>query len=133
MSMRRTTAIACVCFFLLTLGFGKSSNPPNEERVTCGWARGTIVKLVRPKYPEDAKKAGVEGMVSLRCLIGTNGAVKRIEVIKGHDLLTPAAMAAVKQWMYKPYILNGKVVEVETQVNIHFQLPKRKQGAQAMR
>jgi len=60
----------------------------------------------------------------LNCLIGAEGLVEKIEVKKGHPLLIQSATAAVSQWKFKPLLLNGKAVEMETTVNIDFQLPK---------
>lgn len=71
-----------------------------------------------------ARQAKVEGKVSLRCIIGTDGSVEKIEVKKGPPLLVAAATKAVSQWKYKPLVLNGKAVEVETVVDVIFQLPK---------
>jgi periplasmic protein TonB len=66
----------------------------------------------------------VQGRVSLICIIGKGGAVKSIEVKSGQPLLIKAATDAVTQWRFKPLLLNGEAAEVETAVNIDFQLPK---------
>lgn len=62
--------------------------------------------------------------MSLKCLIGLDGSIDKIEVEKGHELLAPAAIKAVSQWKYEPLLLNGKGVQTETTVNVIFQLPK---------
>jgi len=93
--------------------------------------RQKLIKIVRPIYPAEAKRARIEGTVSLKCLIGLDGSVEKIEVEKGHELLTPAATKAVSQWKYKPLKLNGKAVQTETTVNIIFQLPKEQKKAAA--
>src|ERR1700736_3827065 len=85
-------------------------------------------KIVRPTYPELARETRVEGRVSLTCIIGRDGSVQKIEVTKGHPLLIQAAMDAVAQWKFKPLVLNGQAVEMETTVNIDFQLPKRQKN-----
>ena len=63
-------------------------------------------------------------MVVLQCTIGTDGQIKRIYALEGHPLLTEAAIDAVKQWRYKPYVLNGQVVEVSTTINVIFTLSR---------
>jgi TonB family protein len=75
-----------------------------------------------PHYPAIAKAAHVEGMVVLQATISTQGAVENLRVISGPPMLQAAAMDAVRTWTYKPYLLNGQAVEVETQVNVIFSL-----------
>jgi TonB family protein len=87
------------------------------------------VKIVRPTYPELARQTHVEGRVSLTCIIGRDGSVQKIEVKKGHPLLIQAAMDAVAQWKFKPLVLNGQAVEIETTVNVDFQLPRSQKNA----
>jgi len=82
----------------------------------------TPIKQVPPVYPEQAKNAGVQGSVSLHVTIGIDGAVKKLTVVSGPPSLTQAAMDAVGQWRYKPYLFEGKPVEVETTVVVNFQL-----------
>ncbi|MGH9670005.1 MAG: energy transducer TonB, partial [Terriglobales bacterium] len=65
---------------------------------------------------------GVQGTVMLHVVIGTSGAVESIRVISGHPLLIQAAVDAARQWRYRPYLLNGQPVEVETQVTVSFKL-----------
>ena len=73
-------------------------------------------------YPADAKIAHVSGNVVLHAIIGPDGTVEKLDAISGPDVLKPAALEAVRQWSYKPYLLNGQPVEVDTTVVIHFQL-----------
>lgn len=77
---------------------------------------------VPPKYPEAAKQARIQGKVVLKAIIGKAGEVKNLEIVSGHPQLAPAALDAVKQWKYKPFILNGEPVEVETEVDVTFTL-----------
>jgi TonB family protein len=93
-------------------------------RIRCKLLYSHPIKIVRPTYPELAKQTHIEGRVSLICLVGTDGLIEKIEVKKGHPLLIRAATQAVSQWKFKPLVLNGKAVEMETSVNIDFQLPK---------
>ena len=75
-----------------------------------------------PAYPPLAKKAGIQGTVTLHTSIGKDGRVVDVQAISGHPLLIPAAVDAVKQWEYKPTLLNGNPVEVLTQVDVNFTL-----------
>lgn len=77
---------------------------------------------MNPEYPSDAREQHIQGVVILKVNIDKEGNVYNVELISGHPLLAPAAMAAVRQWKYKPYLLNGMPVEVETQVQVNFVL-----------
>jgi len=78
--------------------------------------------LVRrdPEYPSIAKQAGAQGEVVLTAMIGLDGKVKDVKVVSGHPLLRNAAIAAVKQWVYRPTILNGTPIEAETRISLNF-------------
>jgi protein TonB len=77
---------------------------------------------VNPDYPKDARKQGIQGPVILRVQISKAGDVTDVKLISGHPALAQAAINAVQQWKYKPYLLNGYPVEVETQVQVNFTL-----------
>jgi periplasmic protein TonB len=81
-----------------------------------------LINKVPPVYPPLAKQARIQGQVKLKAIISTSGTIQQLELISGHPLLVPAAMAAVRQWTYKPTLLNGEPVEVETQVDVNFAL-----------
>ena len=83
--------------------------------------------MVRPKYPDAAKTAKIEGDVVLEIDLAKDGSVKRLRVVSGHPLLVEAATKAVQQWQYQPFKLNGEAVEVESQVTVKFQLNADKQ------
>lgn len=85
---------------------------------------GMVVKKVAPEYPEAAKKAGIQGEVKLKATIGKTGDVERLELVSGHPQLAPAAIEAVKQWKYRPYLKNGQAVEVVTDIDVNFTLMK---------
>jgi TonB family protein len=86
-------------------------------------AQGFLLKSVQPHYPEDAKQARIDGRVVLEALIGTDGRVHELSVVEGPSpSLIGASMWAVSQWQYKPYLLNGEPVEVQTTVNVFFKL-----------
>jgi protein TonB len=75
-----------------------------------------------PVYPPTARQARVQGTVVLQAAISKDGTVEALRGISGHPLLIPAAIEAVKQWRYKPYVINGKPVAVETQIIVNFTL-----------
>jgi TonB family protein len=95
---------------------------PQRARVSNDVMRSYVLKQVPPIYPEQARKAGVQGTVVLRVQVSRNGDVESIQMISGHPLLAPPAIEAVKQWKYKPYLLNGEPIAVETQVTVNFTL-----------
>jgi TonB family protein len=85
-----------------------------------------LISKVTPTYPPIAKKAHVEGTVVLKALIGKDGSMKSLVVLSGPAMLQNSALDAVRQWKYKPYLLNGEPVEVTTKVNIVYSLEKKK-------
>ena len=87
-----------------------------------GVSTGLLLRKVNPEYPPDALKRRIQGQVVLRVNIDKEGKVFRIEPVSGHELLIPAAMDAVRQWRYKPYLLNNQAVELDTEVLINFTL-----------
>ena len=76
----------------------------------------------KPVYPPLARQARVAGVVRIEAIIGADGFVKNIHLIRGHPLLAPAAIAAVKEWRYTPTLLNGEPVEVVMQIDVNFTL-----------
>ncbi len=97
-----------------------SGQQKNDDgiRLHCRLLDAHAIKIVRPTYPELARETHVEGRVSLTCIIGRDGSVQKIEVKKGHPLLIQAATARRAQWKFKPLVLNGQTVEMETTVKI---------------
>jgi periplasmic protein TonB len=83
---------------------------------------GALIRRVQPEYPALARQARVQGQVLLAAVISKEGAIENLRVISGHPMLVRAAINAVKQWRYRPYILNGEPVEVETQIEVNFSL-----------
>jgi protein TonB len=94
----------------------------SKIRVSSGVAQGLLIRQVNPQYPSPARLARIEGKVVLQAVIGKDGTIQNLHVVSGHPMLTGAAMDAVKQWLYKPYYLNGDPVEVETMINVNFSL-----------
>lgn len=81
-----------------------------------------IIRQATPVYPALAKQARVSGVVRLEAVINRVGTIESLRVIEGHPLLVPAAVEAVRQWVYRPTVLNGEPVEVLTQIDVHFKL-----------
>jgi periplasmic protein TonB len=95
---------------------------PQRVRVSSGVSQGLLVKRTQPNYPPLARQARIQGTVVLQAEISKDGSIQNLRLISGHPMLAPAAIEAVKQWKYKPYLLNGEPVEVETQVQVNFTL-----------
>jgi protein TonB len=91
--------------------------------ISQGVSQGLLIKKVQPTYPRNALAMHVEGSVELMATISKTGSITTVKVISGEALLTRAAADAVKQWKYKPYLLNGEPVEIQTQVTVNFKLP----------
>jgi periplasmic protein TonB len=99
--------------------------PGQRVRVSSGVAKANLKKSVPPVYPQAAKDAGITGQVVMGVLIDEKGNVQDVHVVAGHPELAQAAEVAVKQWKYKPYVLNGQPIPVETQVTVNFNLVRR--------
>lgn len=95
---------------------------PQRVRVSQGVTQGLLIRKIQPNYPPLARQARIQGSVLLQAEISKDGAIENLHLISGHPMLAPAAIEAVKQWRYKPYILNGEPVEVETQITVNFTL-----------
>jgi periplasmic protein TonB len=95
---------------------------PQRVRVSSGVQSGLLIRKVPPTYPPLARAARIQGTVILQAQISKDGNIENLQLISGHPMLAPAAIEAVKQWKYKPYLLNGDPVEVETQVQVNFTL-----------
>ncbi len=80
----------------------------------------SILTQTRPVYPALARQARIQGSVVLHAIIDKDGKVAQLEVVSGHPLLVQAALDAVKQWRYKPTLLNGDPVEVDTTITVTF-------------
>jgi protein TonB len=84
--------------------------------------QGSLIRRVEPAYPQLAKNARIQGPVVLAAVISKAGTIEDLRVISGHPMLVKAAIDAVSQWRYRPYILNGDAVEVDTQITVNFTL-----------
>jgi protein TonB len=107
------------------LGAANSTAPrvqPSRLKISSGVTQGLLISRVTPQYPPIAKSARVQGTVVLQAIISKQGTIENLKVISGHPMLIQSAIDAVSRWRYKPYILNGEPVEVETTVNVNFNL-----------
>jgi len=95
---------------------------PKKVNISAGVATGMLLQKTIPVYPPIAKAARVSGTVVLQATISKGGTIENLRVIGGPAMLQQAALDAVRQWRYKPYLLNNDPVEVETTVNVIFSL-----------
>lgn len=101
---------------------GMESTTLKRVSVSPEVAQDLLTNKVMPTYPNLARQAHVQGMVVLDVDISKEGAIESLRTVSGHPMLIPAAIDAVKQWRYKPYLLNGSPVPVQTQVTVSFNL-----------
>lgn len=85
-------------------------------------AEANLLHKVQPIYPSLARQARVQGAVELRAIISKTGTIENLVVVSGHPMLASAAVEAVRQWRYRPYLLNNQPVEVETEITVNFSL-----------
>lgn len=83
---------------------------------------GSLIRKVEPKYPPLAMAARIQGPVVLEAVISKAGKIENLRLVSGHPMLAGAAMDPGSQWRYRPYILNGNVIEVETEITVNFVL-----------
>lgn len=107
------------------IGFGSGikpvlAKPPLISRPMQGY----LIHRVEPTYPNIAKIAGVQGAVLIKAVISTEGRIEQAQVISGSPWLSKAALDAIQQWRYRPYYLNDKPVEVETEITVMFTLTR---------
>jgi protein TonB len=96
------------------------AEPKGPVRISSGVMEGIVLAKFAPAYPPIAKAAGVQGTVVLQATISKSGTIENLRVVSGPLMLQQAAVDAVKTWRYRPYLLNGEPVEVETTVNVVF-------------
>jgi periplasmic protein TonB len=89
---------------------------------TSSMLQGSLVRRVDPVYPPLARSARIQGQVVLAAIISKAGTIEHLQVLSGHPMLVNAALEAVSQWRYRPYVLNAEVIEVETQITVNFKL-----------
>ncbi|MFZ0952811.1 MAG: energy transducer TonB [Candidatus Sulfotelmatobacter sp.] len=95
---------------------------PQRIRISQGVTSGLLIHKTEPSYPALARSARIQGNVVLRAIIDKAGNIQDLQLVSGHPMLVPAAIEAVKQWRYRPYLLNGQPVEVDTTITVIFTL-----------
>jgi periplasmic protein TonB len=113
-------AAACVC--LAVVAAAQTTDAPKRLRISSRVADGLKTHSVDPTYPREARDKGIQGDVILQATIDTKGNIASLKAVKGDPILADASIEAVKQWKYKPFLLNGEPVEVETTILIKFHL-----------
>ena len=132
---RSITAILCLAAGSL-LGAAQTTAKPAAHKtagpmhISAGVAAGNLLTRPAPVYPLIAKAALIQGTVVLRAVIAKDGSIRDLKVVSGPPLLLKATLDAVGNWTYKPYLLNGEPVEVDTTVLVNFQIPGLKPAVQ---
>jgi TonB family protein len=101
----------------MPVGDAQSAEHPRNLQI------GELTNLVEPVYPPDARQARLEGTVKLHVVVGANGEVQSFRTVSGPESRAQAAMTAVREWRYRPTLLNGKAVETQEDVTFVFRLP----------
>ena len=106
---------------------GDNHGAPAEQatyRITMGGnvVAAKVINRVTPHYPEVASRECLQGTVRLHAIIGKDGTIQRLQVLKGHCSLAEASLEAVRQWRYRPTLFNGQPVEVDTTIDVIFTL-----------
>jgi periplasmic protein TonB len=96
---------------------------PGTLKISQGVSQGLLIRRVQPTYPATALAMRVHGVVQLEATINKEGSITNLKTVSGDPVLARAATAAVKQWRYKPYYLDGEPVEIQTQITVNFKLP----------
>lgn len=100
-----------------------SVQPEKVLELSASAAESGLIHRVEPEYPEEARTEGIQGAVVLEVHIGSDGSVEQVKVVSGQPVLANAAMAAVKQWRFKPHQVNGQAAEMQTTITLNFRLP----------
>jgi protein TonB len=100
----------------------RPATPPSTQHVSSGVMQGMLIDKIIPTYSAIARATHTSGTVVLQATISRTGTIENLRVMSGPALLRQAALDAVKQWRYRPYMLNGQPVEVETSVEVNFTL-----------
>jgi TonB family protein len=117
MSAKLTVLAGCLVFCVLLCGQRTDIQPP-----LLWYSPPQLVSSTRPIYPKLARAARIEGTVKLRVTVGTDGSVEQITLIRGHPFLVEAAIEAVKQWQYRPQVVQGLPVIARMTVELTFSL-----------
>jgi protein TonB len=96
---------------------------PEALKISEGVTQGLLIKKIAPVYPAAALKLRKQGAVELLATVSKTGSITKLQVLHGESILAQAAIDAVRQWKYRPFLLNAEPVEIETQITINFKLP----------
>ena len=96
---------------------------PGTLQVSQGVSQGLLVKKIAPTYPPPALQLRKQGAVELLATVSKEGTITKVKVLSGDSILARAAVDAVRQWKYRPFLLNAEPVQIETQITINFKLP----------
>jgi len=107
-----------------TLLSGPVTLPKFGTPISQGVSEGVLEHQVAPIYPRQAFPLRLEGHVVLDATVSENGQLENVKVVSGHALLAQAAIEAVRQWRYRPYLLNGKPVRMQTKITVNFKMPR---------
>jgi protein TonB len=100
----------------------KAPAPKQPLKMSSGVMEAALIRQVQPEYPRTARNIHLGGDVVLHAIIGSDGSVRELQVMSGNPILAQAALAAVRQWRYRPTMLSGEPVEVDTTITVHFVL-----------
>ncbi len=103
-------------------GDGPSTPAARPAKVSAGVMAGSLLTRVNPTYPQAARDAKIQGAVLLHVVIGKDGTIENLQVLSGPKELRASTLDAVRQWTYKPFLLNGDPVEVETTITVNYSL-----------
>jgi protein TonB len=131
--MKRTLVAACLLLGLSIPALAQSGAAKPDDNVKTAdnaaphkvdskTAIGYKIHDVPPWYPPLAQRAKIQGDVVLHAIIDTTGKVTQLRVLSGHPILAKSALDAVRQWKYRPYLLDGKAVPVDTTITVSFHL-----------
>jgi len=96
---------------------------PGALQISEGVTQGLLIKKIAPTYPAAALKLRKQGAVEMLATVSKTGTITKLQVLRGESILAQAAVDAVRQWKYRPFLLNAEPVEIETQITINFKLP----------
>jgi TonB family protein len=106
------------------VGTQSAAAQPGMYELSPEVAQGDVLFRVDPEYPEQARDRGIQGIVVLSVRAGRDGRVEEVRLVGGQPLLVEAAITAVKQWQFKPHLIDGKPVETQTRITLTFELPR---------
>jgi TonB family protein len=120
-------ALTLLLIFSASFGHGQDpptavSSAPRRVKVAADAASALVIHKELIQYPQSARQTAIQGTVVLSIVVGEGGDVKEVTIASGDPTLAEAASDSVKQWKYKPYVVDGAPVEMETEVSVSFHL-----------